>query len=210
MHSCSGIRTARARAPVVQQSSAEPLRPRPRLAAGAVVLAMAKRVVLAAVGLAMARPSCSSDADPSFTLKPQSQIVGAPVGASSVVGGTLQVDGAPFFPVGFYVHDLSTADWEWMQVNGINTVLTYTNGLKSEKTSKVTPGDLAQMGAFLDAAAARKIKVFLSLKDLYDMKNKGVDNAGIVTTIVTAFRNHSALLGWYLNDEYLLRIIVYT
>lgn len=126
----------------------------------------------------------------------------APAGASSVVNGTLQVDGAPFFPVGFYVHDLSSADWDWMEANGINTVLTYTNGLKTEKMSNVTANDLATMGEFLDAAAAHKIKVFFSLKDLYDTKNKGADNAGIVTTIVTAFRNHSALLGWYLNDEY--------
>eukprot|EP01043_Picozoa_sp_COSAG02_P064119 COSAG02_NODE_9280_length_2268_cov_339.242047_4_plen_347_part_00 len=126
----------------------------------------------------------------------------APVGASSIASGILQVDGAPFFPVGFYVHSLDKADWAWMETNGVNTVLTYTNGLKTEKTSSVTADDLAQMGEFLDAAAAHKIKVFFSLKDLYDTKNKGADNAGIVSTIVSAFKNHSALLGWYLNDEY--------
>jgi hypothetical protein len=83
-------------------------------------------------------------------------------------------------------------------------VLTYTNGLVGEKAleSNITEAKLAQMGSFLDAAAARSIKVFFSLKDLYDTHNKGADNAGIVAKIVTKFRNHKALLGWYLNDEY--------
>jgi hypothetical protein len=105
-----------------------------------------------------------------------------------------------------YVHSLTSADWDWMKGSGINTVLTYTNGLASEdgSLSNITAAKLALMGAFLDEAAARDMKVFFSLKDLYDTHNKGQDNAGIVNTIVTAFRNHKALLGWYLNDECLL------
>ena len=131
-------------------------------------------------------------------------VAAPPAGASSVVAGQLHVDGAPFFPGGMYVHSLASADWDWMQESGINTVLTYTNGLVGEKAleSNITEAKLAQMGSFLDAAAARSIKVFFSLKDLYDTHNKGADNAGIVAKIVTKFRNHKALLGWYLNDEY--------
>ena len=104
------------------------------------------------------------------------------------------------------MHSLTSADWDWMKSSGINTVLTYTNGLASEdgSLSNITTAKLTLMGEFLDEAAARDIKVFLSLKDLFDTHNKGQDNAGIVTTIVTAFRNHKALLGWYLNDECLL------
>jgi hypothetical protein len=124
-----------------------------------------------------------------------------PPGASTIVGGQLHVDGAPFFPLGMYTHALGEADWAWMKAAGQNTVLTYTNGLP-QSIHHMSQVNLTAIGHFLDTAESHSIKVFLSLKDLYDAHNKGADNEKIVTTIVTAFRGHKTLLGWYVNDEY--------
>jgi hypothetical protein len=124
-----------------------------------------------------------------------------PAGVSTIVGGRLHVDGAPFFPLGMYTHALDDPDWAWMKASGQNTVLTYTNGLESE-IHRASEVNLKAIGHFLDTAEAHGIKVFLSLKDFYDAHNKGADNEKIVTTIVTAFRGHRALLGYYVNDEY--------
>jgi hypothetical protein len=131
-------------------------------------------------------------------------ITAAGGGSSAIVGGQLRVDGAPFFPVGMYAHGLDDADWAWMQAAGINTVVTYTNGLAAEAVRAVTPANLTAIGRFLDGAHAHDVKVFLSLKDFYDQTNHlGADtNDQLVTSIVEAVRDHPALLGWYVNDEY--------
>ena len=124
---------------------------------------------------------------------------------SAIVDGQLRVDGAPFFVVGMYVHNLAAADWAWMKAAGMNTVLTYTNGLSGEESNKtMTPANLTTIGRFLDTAQDHGIKVFLCLKDLYPTHNKlsAAANVRIVTAIVTAVRDHPALLGWYVNDEY--------
>lgn len=123
---------------------------------------------------------------------------------SSIVDGRLHVDGQPFFPVGMYVHDLTKADWAWMQASGINTVLTYTNGWPSEAAAErnLTSADMSLTRGFLDAAHAHGVKVFLNLKDLYEIHDHAPNQPAIVTKLVTAFSTHQALLGWYLNDEY--------
>ena len=137
------------------------------------------------------------------SVAPSGSVTGAPSG-SAIVKSRLTVDGAAFYPVGMYVHDLSAADWAWMKSAGINTVLTYTNGLTHVDYSP-NATTLAATAVFLDQADDHGVKVFLSLKDLYPMAHKTMpdkDWDALVTTIVTAFKRHKALLGWYLNDEY--------
>lgn len=38
------------------------------------------------------------------------------------------VDGAPYFPLGTYVHNLTVENWDYLAAAGYNHVLTYTNG----------------------------------------------------------------------------------
>ena len=123
--------------------------------------------------------------------------------SSAIVAGQLRVDGVPFFPVGMYTHGLADQDWAWMRASGINTVVTYTNGLATEAVKAVTPANLTTIGRFLDAAHAHDVKVFISLKDFYDQNNHlgAAANEQIVTSIVGAVRDHPALLGYYINDE---------
>ena len=62
----------------------------------------------------------------------------------------------------------------------------------------------------MDAAEAKDIVVFLSLKDFYNTSSdwpRGIDFDELVTAIVTMFRDHKALLGWYLSDEAPLAMI---
>ena len=117
--------------------------------------------------------------------------------SSAIVGGQLRADGVPFFPVGMYTHGLADVDWAWMQAAGINTVVTYTNGLATEAVKAVTPANLSAIGRFLDGAHAHGVKVFLSLKDFYDQANHlgAAANEQMVTSIVEAVREHPALLG---------------
>ena len=112
---------------------------------------------------------------------------------SYILQGQLHVDGQPFFPVGMYVHDLSASDWQWAENAGLNTVVAYTNGGNS--TRNLT--DVTKARSFLDAAASHRIKVFLSLKEIW---KSNYDSA--VAAFVTKLREHSALLGWYVNDEF--------
>ena len=82
------------------------------------------------------------------------------------------------------------------KASGYNTVLTYTNGLPREEYN-ASVSALSATKAFLDAAQAHGIHVFLSLKDMYSFHAPaGVDCDMLVTEIVTAFRAHPALLGW--------------
>ena len=53
--------------------------------------------------------------------------------SSAIIAGQLRVDGVPFFPVGMYTHGLADQDWAWMRASGINTVVTYTNGLATDR-----------------------------------------------------------------------------
>lgn len=135
------------------------------------------------------RPSASNDTDTSTNTS-----------RSRVVGGRLEVNGQQYFPLGVYVHSLSSDQWDHLARAGYNTVLTYTNG--NGKVLYNRSGFSTTM-AFLDAAAARGIMVLLSLKDFYNTTGKpDVDFDDLVVQTVQHFKGHPALLGWYLNDEY--------
>jgi hypothetical protein len=137
----------------------------------------------------------------------------ATTSTSSIVGGKLLVDGQPFFIWGSYTHDLQEMDWNFLQLSGYNTVLSYTNGNASAfviNTANPGQSDFRPIRRFMDAAAAHKMKVILNLKDMYntsmthDMSRIHCDDqciTALITALVAEFKSHGALLGWYLSDE---------
>ncbi len=112
--------------------------------------------------------------------------------------GRTMVEGQPFFPLGLYDSRCKPADLKRMAEAGFNCVMPY--GINST--------DLSQTKAYLDAAQAAGLKVIYSIKDFYDGTTWRPKQVGPWKTIedmtkgvVSTFKDHPALLAWYLNDE---------
>jgi len=130
--------------------------------------------------------------------------LGTPVSKlSSFRGMNLLIDGKPFFPLGIYddkgwVSGETPARLVQIASAGFNCVLPY--GLVT--------GNLADVKKYLDSAQTAGLKVIVSLKDLYpwsqyrpasfDVWTNPMD---ILKGVVGAFKNHPAVLAWYVNDE---------
>ncbi|WP_171631398.1 carbohydrate binding domain-containing protein [Paenibacillus plantarum] len=97
--------------------------------------------------------------------------------------GPVHVDGQPFFPV--IAYHANVEDYPYLKEVGINTV--QGNSIRS----------VEDMEIILDTAQANGLKV---LAQLYSgMKVK--ENFELTRAVVTAVKNHPALLGWMIMDE---------
>lgn len=112
--------------------------------------------------------------------------------------GRTMVDGQPFFPLGVYDGRSSADDLQRLAAAGFTCVMPY--GINS--------ADLAAPRELLDHAQAAGIKVIYSIKDFYEGLKYAPKKIGEWTEyeamargVVERFRDHPALLGWYLNDE---------
>jgi hypothetical protein len=108
------------------------------------------------------------------------------------------LNGKPFFPLGFYASSAET------QINEIadspyNTLLIYgTNHIPK-----------AKMSGLLDKLAEKNLKLIYCMNDVYPratyLEKSGWEglfgNDAICQAAVQAYRDHPALLAWYLNDE---------
>lgn len=113
------------------------------------------------------------------------------------------VDGKPFFPLGWYFGPgPSTPDYaghlDRVAASAFNTIMCY----------GVNSGGIDKVRAYLDAFSARNLKLIYSIKDVYEgtrwfhepvLGFRGEE--AIVRGVVSAFKDHPALLAWYLNDE---------
>ncbi|NOY82481.1 MAG: hypothetical protein GXP31_15895 [Kiritimatiellaeota bacterium] len=104
----------------------------------------------------------------------------------------LLVDGKPFFPLGTYWSGISIKDLDLYAQSPFNCLMPY---------GKPTRGQL-------DQAEARGLKVIFSIKDYYAGSRwcppnirTADDERPAVEKTVRRFRDHPALLAWYLNDE---------
>ena len=108
------------------------------------------------------------------------------------------VDGKPFFPLGWYDrpderHLAEIAD------SPFNCILDYGTNHK--------PKDW--MLRYLDTLHSRRLKLIYCLNDVYPtakyFKNESWEgvrgNQAIADAVVAAYRDHPAILAWYLNDE---------
>ncbi len=110
----------------------------------------------------------------------------------------LIVGGKPFFPLGWYG---SVNDEQLTEIadSPFNCLLAYgTDSVPREK-----------MKAFLDLMHSKGLKLVYCMNDVYPtatyLAGKGWEgireNDAIAAAIVAAYRDHPALLAWYLNDE---------
>jgi len=104
----------------------------------------------------------------------------------------LIVRGKPFFPLGMYWSSINAKELEVYATSRFNCIMPYGKPTKAQ----------------MDLASKHGIKVIYSIKDLYagskwcpaDIKTPA-DEERKVRAIVRRFRDHPALLAWYLNDE---------
>ena len=113
------------------------------------------------------------------------------------------VNGKPFFPLGWYFGPGPTTKnfeehFDRVAASPFNTIMCY----------GINYGPVEKVRAYLDALAARNLKIIYSIKDIYTgtegyheplLGFRGEED--IVRGIVPLFRDHPALLAWYLNDE---------
>jgi len=104
----------------------------------------------------------------------------------------LIVDGKPFFPIGTYWSRINEKELDLYADSKFNCLMPY------------SPPTAEQM----DLAAKRGLKILYSLKDLYwrtrwcpKTIRRLADEEPLVRQTVRQFRDHPALLAWYLNDE---------
>jgi len=113
--------------------------------------------------------------------------------------GGLIVDGFPFFPFGFYcghVGDISEKE----VIHGFNMIGPYQSNL---------PNGLAERKAYMDRCAQLGMHVQYGVNSLIGSGHNGAkglgmseeDKLALLKNEIIAFRDHPALLSWYINDE---------
>ena len=108
------------------------------------------------------------------------------------------VDGRPFFPLGFYGNGKETQAAE-IADSPFNCILDYGTNNKPK----------AEMLKYLDLLQRSGLKLIYCLNDVYPAAKyhegkawEGVKgNEAIADAVVRAYRDHPAILAWYLNDE---------
>jgi hypothetical protein len=110
----------------------------------------------------------------------------------------LVADGKPFFPIGWFCNT-NLDQLEEMADSPFNTVLPYGANTKSK----------AYMQRYMDLVQQHGMKIIYCMNDVYPTATylektgwEGVKgNDAIAHAVVKAYRNHPAVLSWYINDE---------
>jgi|GEM_PF-22297 len=113
--------------------------------------------------------------------------------------GGLVADGLPFFPFGFYCRPVENLP-EQEVTHGFNMIGPYQSNL---------PNTLAERKAYMDRCAQVGIKVQYSINSLIGSGHNGAkgldmtdeEKEQLLRSEIIAFRDHPALLSWYMNDE---------
>jgi hypothetical protein len=106
----------------------------------------------------------------------------------------LVVDGKPFFPLGLYLGPTEDEHLARIAAAGFNTILCYGYGVGADPE------------AYMERARAHGLKVIYSIKDFYDgttyfPAGSSITGPELALQYVRKFRDHPALLAWYINDE---------
>lgn len=113
------------------------------------------------------------------------------------------VDGKPFFPLGLYVGNGPAEESAMQELNEIsnspfNTIINY----------EINVGSLEQIKNYLDAVDKNGLKIIYSIKDFYEGTKyypKKIDRykgeEEMTRGIIKEFKDHTAILAWYHNDE---------
>ena len=127
--------------------------------------------------------------------------------------GRTIVDGKPYLPIGLYMGGVNEDDdLELIYDSDYNCLMPYASSalaLKGEKDKDF----LGNIRRVLDELDEHGVKVIFSVKDFFELprfkevlkdalKSYEVSNSDeLVAKLVTAFREHPAILSWYDNDE---------
>ena len=120
--------------------------------------------------------------------------------------GRALVAGKPFLPVGLYLSGIQRADLDRLAASPFDCVMPYAGiDLKFDGSTRT---GIEAVREVLDASVAKGIKVIFSIKDMYagtqwaQTEWEGAKGeAAVVERAVGAFKDHPALLAWYVNDE---------
>ena len=137
----------------------------------------------------------------------------------------LAVEGRPFFPMGFYIlsslETVQPADQPWRWQTGTLYPSYYLPILDRLAKSHFncfidygsTMGGMEAAASVLDAAQERGLRAIFSVKDLmpgaywqaYTQNLPWKDLREATRNVVSALREHPALIAWYVNDEVIRR-----
>ena len=116
--------------------------------------------------------------------------------------GNLVVNGEPFFPLGWFVAGTaanSEPSFKKLKAASFNVVVNYNIN---------SGGSLDRIRPYLDLASSYDLKILYSLKDFFQGTTYYAEQIGpfqgeegIVKGLVSTFKDHPAILGWYLADE---------
>ncbi|MFH1147251.1 MAG: fibronectin type III domain-containing protein [Pseudomonadota bacterium] len=101
------------------------------------------------------------------------------------------LNGEPFFPIGIYMgHDYR---WDYSQIDEIaagpiDTIMNY--------ITNVGTGD--QIAAYLDYLQSKNLKLIYSLAEYV---GDPAADLNIITQKVSTYKDHPAIISWYMNDE---------
>jgi len=126
--------------------------------------------------------------------------------------GRAIVNGKPFLPVGLYASGIAREDIARIAASPFNCVMPYNSlMLKLDGSSKA---GVPAVREALDACQAGGIKVIFSLKDVYagsqwaELEFAGArGEKAVIEKAVSSFRDHPAILAWYINDELPLTLL---
>jgi len=101
------------------------------------------------------------------------------------------LNGEPFFPIGLYMGD--DYRWDYSQVDEVadspfDTVMNY----------GINVGNPGQITSYLDHLHSKNLNLIYSLKDFIGHGQTDIDT---IIQKVNAYKNHPAIISWYMNDE---------
>ena len=122
----------------------------------------------------------------------------------------LIVDGKPFMPVGFYVGYVSKEELKLISDGGFNCVIPYSSmSWRFGYGQRNNPAAKEKTLEVFDFCHENNIKVIFSMANVYEKVNYainkwyGVEGADkVMEAAVNTFKDHPALLGWYIGDEF--------
>lgn len=128
-------------------------------------------------------------------------------GCNIGIDGRAFVDGAPFMPIGVYMHGISRADIRRLANSPFTCVMPYNAmSLKFDDSKK---SGVAAIREVLDELDKHHIKIIFSIKDAFDGYPKpnsvwnyeGKNEEEFTKWIVGSLKDHPSILAWYIYDE---------
>ena len=121
---------------------------------------------------------------------------------TAISDGQMTLGGKPFFPWGVYMQEATDEELAQVREFGFNMIIAYEYGPNGLPADGAVTSSLPIVKEFLDRAANHGLQVFYSLNGFYSFppynETRGTN---WTSSVVSTFRSHPALAGWYTVDE---------